>query len=54
MYKLKVTFQLDLPDDMATSPAEIVEMFKNNEFILTKNDIVDISAVKAEKGVKHE
>nr|WP_315456234.1 hypothetical protein [uncultured Prevotella sp.] len=49
MYRLKVTFQIELPDEIATSPAELIEMFHNNEFVLTKEDIVDVSAVKIEK-----
>lgn len=49
MYRLKVTFQIELPNSMSTSPAEVIEMFHNNEFVLTKEDIVDVSAVKIEK-----
>ena len=49
MYRLKVTFHIELPNSMAKSPAEVIEMFHNNEFVLTKEDIVDVSAVKIEK-----
>lgn len=49
MYRLKVTFQIELHDEIATSPADIIEMFHNHEFVLTREDIVDVSAVKIEK-----
>ena len=49
MYRLKVTFQIELPDEIAISPADIIEMFHNREFVLTREDIVDVSAVKVEK-----
>lgn len=46
MYILKVTYELKLPDDIAESPAELIEMFNNKEFILNEEDIAEVSAVQ--------
>ena len=46
MYRLKVTYELKLPDDIAESPAELIEMFNNKEFILNEEDIAEVSAVQ--------
>lgn len=46
MYKLKVTYELKLPDDIAESPAELIEMFNNKGFILNEEDIAEVSAVQ--------
>lgn len=50
MYKLRVTHEIELPDDIAESPAEIVEMFNNKEFVLHDEDIAEVSAIRIEKG----
>lgn len=46
MYRLKVTYELKLPDDIAESSAELIEMFNNKEFILNEEDIAEVSAVQ--------
>lgn len=46
MYILKVTYELKLPDDIAESPVELIEMFNNKEFILNEEDIAEVSAVQ--------
>ena len=51
MYKLRVTHEIEIPDDIAGSPAEIVEMFNNKEFILREEDIAEVSAIKIEKEI---
>lgn len=52
MYKLRVTHEIELPDDIAESPAEIVEMFNNKEFILHDEDIAEVSAIRIEKEIQ--
>lgn len=46
MYILKITYELKLPDDIAESPAELIEMFNNKEFVLHKEDITEVSATQ--------
>ena len=52
MYKLKVTHEIELPDDIAESPAEIVDMFNNKEFVLNDEDIEEVSAIRIEKEIQ--
>ncbi|MBF1153477.1 MAG: hypothetical protein HXL86_04960 [[Eubacterium] sulci] len=52
MYKLRVTHEIELPDDIAGSPAEIVEMFNNKEFVLHDEDIAEVSAIRIEKEIQ--
>lgn len=52
MYKLRVTHEIELPDDIAGSSAEIVEMFNNKEFVLHDEDIAEVSAIRIEKEIQ--
>ena len=49
MYRLTVTYELKLPDEIAESPAELIEMYKNKEFVLHEEDISVISAVQRDE-----
>lgn len=54
IFKLTVTYSMNLPGSIADSPEEIIQMFKNKEFILTDEQIDDVSAILIQKGADDE